>query len=718
VSDADAQQTDDQQPQQQPDEPPPQQQPEQQQLRPVGKRLGAVLSPRGEQQQQQQPGGSSSEEADTAASPLREAPPPAADAAAAGRTEPATPGGAAATAAAARRAPTPTSTAGRRAAAAAAAAAAAEGEDYAETPDHSSVTSGGPRVLVDVESTGGSSSSGSVSPGDGAESDAESDGSVISTGDAGDAAGAGRRRRGRRGERAHRPGGAAASAEGEPAIGNGEELQQRLEDLLEEFQQTHKQLLQQEAEGAAAAGLGSEDGGSEAAPQAIEGGGGGGSGDEGGEAAGDEQAGARVLASAGSIVEGFKGLSVQDTREAAAEDGQAGEGSSAGGPAAIEEASTSAAAAPAAAAAEPSKRAQPDFKHQPSRLSRVLSAATGAVSAVAVGGAADAAAAAADDEVTSSSVALPVPAAELRPGGIGASVVRANLRKDASRSAASRSWWPQLSSARGAQPRPPWWGAGAPQHRLQRWFGVDHFVLLQPRSYSKRLLDAAEAATLASASALALTNSRVTWPLFLPVHDALRDAYTGNAQVGACSVQFSTDSTHVSRPPRRLREADEQLAIFAEQLGPCCPAAAAACLAARSDAAAAPGGGGFGGRAGTSAAAAVIARGGQYAVDLTVRYVYKLPEPRLLGGGYDSASPMSEVRRFRGLRVVTDNCLGLCLLFVRYLGTIRNQPPFCQNCKSQSTSAGHRRPLCLGLGLELPLVHLGARGRPNRTARA
>jgi hypothetical protein len=61
---------------------------------------------------------------------------------------------------------------------------------------------------------------------------------------------------------------------------------------------------------------------------------------------------------------------------------------------------------------------------------------------------------------------------------------------------------------------------------------VDHFVLLQPRSYSKRLLDAAEAATLASAGTLALANSRVTWPLFLPVHDALRDAYTGAAQVG------------------------------------------------------------------------------------------------------------------------------------------------------------------------------------------
>jgi hypothetical protein len=82
----------------------------------------------------------------------------------------------------------------------------------------------------------------------------------------------------------------------------------------------------------------------------------------------------------------------------------------------------------------------------------------------------------------------------------------------------------------------PWWapvaGCG---HKLQRWFGLDLFVLLQPASYSRRLLDAAEASSLMSVGRLALSSSGVVWPL-LPVHDALRDAYCGLAQVSACYV--------------------------------------------------------------------------------------------------------------------------------------------------------------------------------------
>jgi hypothetical protein len=83
----------------------------------------------------------------------------------------------------------------------------------------------------------------------------------------------------------------------------------------------------------------------------------------------------------------------------------------------------------------------------------------------------------------------------------------------------------------------PWWapvaGCG---HKLQRWFGLDLFVLLQPASYSRRLLDAAEASSLMSVGRLALSSSGVVWPLLMPVHDALRDAYCGLAQVSACYV--------------------------------------------------------------------------------------------------------------------------------------------------------------------------------------
>ena len=44
-----------------------------------------------------------------------------------------------------------------------------------------------------------------------------------------------------------------------------------------------------------------------------------------------------------------------------------------------------------------------------------------------------------------------------------------------------RLWWPQRCTAR------QWWRYGR-QHRLQRWFGLDQFLLLMPMNYSRRLL--------------------------------------------------------------------------------------------------------------------------------------------------------------------------------------------------------------------------------------
>jgi hypothetical protein len=54
----------------------------------------------------------------------------------------------------------------------------------------------------------------------------------------------------------------------------------------------------------------------------------------------------------------------------------------------------------------------------------------------------------------------------------------------------------------------------------------------------QRLLDDQEAAGLLGAGALALHNCRVAWPLLVPVHDPLRDAYRGVARVGPCSVRW------------------------------------------------------------------------------------------------------------------------------------------------------------------------------------
>lgn len=42
-------------------------------------------------------------------------------------------------------------------------------------------------------------------------------------------------------------------------------------------------------------------------------------------------------------------------------------------------------------------------------------------------------------------------------------------------------WWPSQSAPR------QWWRYGR-QHKLQRWFGLDNFLVLLPQSYSRRLL--------------------------------------------------------------------------------------------------------------------------------------------------------------------------------------------------------------------------------------
>ena len=64
-----------------------------------------------------------------------------------------------------------------------------------------------------------------------------------------------------------------------------------------------------------------------------------------------------------------------------------------------------------------------------------------------------------------------------------------------------------------------------------------------------------EAKLLVSALACALASCRSEWPVFLPVHDALRDAYWGIATSGIATLHFETDSVHISSLPRHLLEA-------------------------------------------------------------------------------------------------------------------------------------------------------------------
>jgi len=61
-----------------------------------------------------------------------------------------------------------------------------------------------------------------------------------------------------------------------------------------------------------------------------------------------------------------------------------------------------------------------------------------------------------------------------------------------------------------------------------------------------------EAATLVSALALALAACGAPWPAFVPVHDALRDAWRGVAALAGTVAFFDCDSLHSGAPPPRL----------------------------------------------------------------------------------------------------------------------------------------------------------------------
>ena len=79
------------------------------------------------------------------------------------------------------------------------------------------------------------------------------------------------------------------------------------------------------------------------------------------------------------------------------------------------------------------------------------------------------------------------------PGGVAIPHVsnKGTQGGDASRNTSSSSssstpledsWWPRRRG------RPRQWRRYSRQHRLQRWFGLDHFLLLVPQNYSRRFL--------------------------------------------------------------------------------------------------------------------------------------------------------------------------------------------------------------------------------------
>lgn len=153
-----------------------------------------------------------------------------------------------------------------------------------------------------------------------------------------------------------------------------------------------------------------------------------------------------------------------------------------------------------------------------------------------------------------------------------------------------------------------------------------------------------EVHTLLSAAAVALSHVRVTWPLLVPVHDAVRDGYRG-VSVSACgaTLHFDSDSLHSSRLRPGLLGLKQQLLLFARQLGAAgAPAAAAACRTAAGAELELPASMAADAAAGGSGRPCPAAGGGHH-VALAVRHSYALAEPGEADeGGGGGAGPEDE----------------------------------------------------------------------------
>ncbi|GAX79307.1 hypothetical protein CEUSTIGMA_g6748.t1 [Chlamydomonas eustigma] len=112
-----------------------------------------------------------------------------------------------------------------------------------------------------------------------------------------------------------------------------------------------------------------------------------------------------------------------------------------------------------------------------------------------------------------------------------------------------------------------WWVHGR-QHKLQRWFGLDHFLLLQPQNYSRRFMNEEEANVVLSSASCALHDQGLTWPLLLPIHNPERDAYCGVVVLpNDCgTLHLSVDCMHASHVNEDLLSMEGQLRLFADSL--------------------------------------------------------------------------------------------------------------------------------------------------------
>ena len=84
--------------------------------------------------------------------------------------------------------------------------------------------------------------------------------------------------------------------------------------------------------------------------------------------------------------------------------------------------------------------------------------------------------------------------------------------------------------------------------KFHEWFMPCNCLVLLPDSYSGRILDMTEYHTLASAVSIAMNDLRrskaIQIPIYIPIHDALRDAYDGFCVFQKGCMKFSVDSVH------------------------------------------------------------------------------------------------------------------------------------------------------------------------------
>ena len=115
--------------------------------------------------------------------------------------------------------------------------------------------------------------------------------------------------------------------------------------------------------------------------------------------------------------------------------------------------------------------------------------------------------------------------------------------------------------------------------KFHEWFFVEDCIVVEPDSYSRRILSLEEYHTIVSAVCVALDNlldhqnAGCACPVYIPMHDALRDAYGGIGKTRDSSGKivvkhFQCDSIHgrIDALSHHVSELRQRLVLFSQRL--------------------------------------------------------------------------------------------------------------------------------------------------------